>query len=113
MAELRIACVTAVVLAGCWFIWSVWLVYQGWGAHIPERFELCNPKILQAIAWSVWTIVAPLWFLLEYELFNRAYPNPPDGELAKLKYNQDLAAKLWVAVVAVFLALYLGRDLKP
>jgi hypothetical protein len=107
-----VARIVAVLLAVYWFIHSVRLVKAGWGMCFPDHFNCKDPKIEQAIAWSVWTIATPMWFLFEYTLFNLAYPNPPKELLEKFKYNQDLAGKLWLAVAAVLLALYFGRDMK-
>lgn len=111
--RLPIARITAVVLACCWLSYSLWLVVKGWGASFPCDFQITNYKIQQAIAWSVWTIATPVWFLFEYDLFNKRYPDPPAALLEKLKYNQDLTGKCWLAVAAVLLAFYFGRDMKP
>jgi hypothetical protein len=108
--QLTIARITAFVLACCWFFYSLWLVVKVWGTD-PQH-EVHIYKIQQAIAWGVWTIATPVWFLFEYYLFNRENPNPPKGLVQRFKYNQTLAGKCWLAVAAVFLALFFGR-LKP
>lgn len=109
---LKVARITAVVLACCWLSYSVWLVVRGWGASLPHDFHITNYKIQQAIAWSVWTIATPVWFLFEYYLFNK-FNNCDSDDLPKaveeFKHNQELAGKCWLAVAAVFLALYFGR----
>jgi hypothetical protein len=44
--------------------------------------------------------------------FKLTYPHPVDGQLERFKYNQDLTSKCWLAVTAVFLALFFGKDIK-
>lgn len=110
--ELKVARITAIVLACCWLSYSVWLVVKGWGAALPQDFHITDYKIQQAIAWSVWTIATPIWFLFEYYLFNKfEQKNPYNSPKAveEFKHNQELAGKCWLAVAAVFLALYFGR----
>ncbi|SRR5260370_40278081 len=111
--RLTVARILAFVLACCWFSYSLWLVVKGWDACFPREFHISDCKIQQAIAWSVWTIATPVWFLLEYYLFDTSYPVPPPGLLEKFKHNQDLAGKCWLAVAGVLLALYFGHGMKP
>ncbi len=111
--ELTIARITALLLACCWLSYSLWLVVKVWSADPQHDIDIAKYKIQQAIAWSVWTIATPVWFLFEYYLFNKKNPNPPKGLLQRFKYNQTLAGKCWLAVAAVFLALYFGRGMKP
>ena len=111
--RLIVARIVAVIMAFGWLLYSVRLVRTGWDTPFPHEFELSDQKIQQAIAWSVWTIATPLWFLFEYYLFNMAYPVPPQGELDKFKHNQQLSGKCWLAVAAILLALYFGHGMKP
>jgi hypothetical protein len=113
MPRLKLIRISAVVLATCWFSYSLWLVVKGWCLPFPNEFHVANYKIQQAIAWSVWTIAAPVWFLFEYYIFNQSESKATPELLEKFKNNQDLAGKCWVAVAAVLLALYFGRDMKP
>ena len=101
--------VVAVVGAFCWLGHSACLVKTGWGVPLPQQFVRGNVKVPQAMAWTVWTVLAPLWFLLENSIFN--YTGASKTEREQFKYSQDLAAKVWIAVAAVLLVLYFGKDI--
>jgi hypothetical protein len=113
LTRLNIARITAFILACGVLSYSVLLVGKGWGLCFSHDFRITDYKVQQAIVWSVWTIATPLWFLFEYYLFNKSYPDPPDSLLKRFKNNQELASKCWLAVAAVLLALYFGRDMRP
>lgn len=63
-------------------------------------------KIPRLVVWGVWTIGPPVWFMFEYELFHREYPDAEDKKITHFKYNQELVSKLWIAIAAALLVLY-------
>jgi len=97
-----VAIVISIVLLGA----SIDLAVKGWDAVWPTTFDLHNIKIQQAIMWCTWTLFPPVWFLLEFAVFNF-----DEDRLEWMKYAQDLASKFWIAVAVVLLAVYFGRDL--
>jgi hypothetical protein len=105
--KIIVARLVAVILALAFLVYSLTLVRAGWTAKWPATFDIHCVKIQQVIVWCIWTVFPPLWFLLEFALFKFQDPN-----FEKLKYGQDLAAKIWIAVAAVLLVLYFGKDIK-
>jgi hypothetical protein len=78
--------------------------------HFGTRFNIhCHLKVAQAIVLSIWIVGPPIWFWYEYFHLYRPAPEPkPD--LDSFKYGQDQAAKIWLALVTLLLALYFGKD---
>jgi hypothetical protein len=78
--------------------------------HFGTRFNVhCPLKVAQAIVLSIWIVCPPIWFWYEYFHLYRPAPEPkPDIE--NFKYGQDQAAKIWLALVTLLLALYFGKD---
>lgn len=58
------------------------------------------------VVFILWVVVPPLWFLVDWALFEPTN----DKNFEHFKYSQELARNLWVAVAAV-LALILGLRL--
>ena len=54
----------------------------------------------------------PAWFWFEYFFVFRRVSDPAPDDFEKLKYGQDLASKIWLAVVSALLMLYFGKDLR-
>jgi hypothetical protein len=124
--------------ASCLFVVSLLLVCPGWGVklkpnasisvHTTSNLEASISfggkaegfppiKIAQVILLSIWTIVPPAWFLFEYTyifpLTREEEPASAKIQLEHRKYVQDLAAKLWLALVSALLVLYFWKDLRP
>ena len=94
------------VLSAPLLVGSLVLAYWGFG----EPFDKCVPvKVWQAIVLSCWVLVPPLWF--SFERWVRAEELKDDHEFDRFKYTQDLASKVWLALVSVLLLLYFGKDL--
>jgi hypothetical protein len=54
---------------------------------------------------AAWIIGPPVWFLAEYYMMQlRPVESLPDIEA--FKYNQDLSSKIWIAAVALLVAMY-------
>src|SRR3954452_19255274 len=64
-------------------------------------------EILIAVAFGLWSVGAPLWFLLEWHRYKFKNSIFNKEEFDQFKHSQDLARNLWVAV-----ALVLGFLLK-
>jgi len=102
---------TVVVLS---LLYSFYLARQGWGVSLP-RDEGAWPKVKkrQLVVLICWTIVPPLWLIVEFFFFYNprfGQTQPVDFEL--FKYSQDLSAKTWFAVSSTLLILYFGKDLR-
>jgi hypothetical protein len=68
--------------------------------------QFVNPKVQQLIVWCLWTISIPLWFLFE------CWKTKKNMEkLERLKYGQQLAEKFWIAIAAILLVLFFGKDI--
>ncbi len=62
---------------------------------------------LRGIVLAFWAVVPPLWFLIEYS----AQQDDPPTKIERLKYLQDLSAKVWAGIVAALAVLYFGKDI--
>jgi len=60
---------------------------------------------------AAWSIVPPLWFLGEYQVFKTSTPPPNENAIADFKYLQDLSAKCWAGMLAGLTVLYFGKDI--
>jgi hypothetical protein len=63
------------------------------------------------ITLGFWVLGPPLWFAAEYFLVNGVlrfyfYPQSPLPCPESFQYSQELASKMWVAAVAVLVAVY-------
>lgn len=72
-------------------ILAIWL-------YLRDRSNPERKVFLQAV-WVVWALAPPLWFWYEY-FFLFKNRGPADAFEA-FKYGQDVASKVWLAVVAV------------
>jgi hypothetical protein len=61
--------------------------------------------------WVFWTVIPPTWFLIEYRYVGRPPSSSPEmkDRFDAFKYSQDLAAKLWLGIVASLGAFVLGH----
>lgn len=55
---------------------------------------------------GAWTILTPAWFWFEYTFLTSDNDKNDATKFARLKYSQELAAKVWLAVTAVLVAFY-------
>jgi hypothetical protein len=81
-------------------------------AFWPGSFwEAPDPKLwstrIRAAVLVAWAVGAPLWFMLEYHLFD----DKDDKQFARFKYGQSLAAKLWAGASIGLAILYFGKGI--
>jgi hypothetical protein len=98
--------VTIEILAVPLCIGSLGFAYCGFGCGFAKDDPV---KVAQALVLCFWVLIPPMWFSLER--WERRKELKDDGEFARFKYNQDLASKIWLALVSVLLVLYFGKDL--
>lgn len=97
-----VECAAAVLLVSS-------LVFAYWG--FGEGFDKDKPvKVAQAIVLCCWILLPPMWFALERWMRSKDLASN-DKTFDRFKYNQDLASKIWLALVSVLLILYFGKDL--
>jgi hypothetical protein len=75
--------------------------------EVPDAHH-CSTRIRAAVL-VAWTVGAPLWFMLEYHLFD----DNDDKAFARFKYGQSLAAKLWAGASIALAVLYFGKGILP
>jgi hypothetical protein len=81
------------------------LAFAYWG--FGQGFDIHNKiKVAQV---SVWRRAPPRWCALERDAKSALLED--DREFERFKYTQDLASKIWLALVTVLLILYFGKDL--
>jgi len=71
-------------------------------------------KIFDIVAYCLWTILPPSWFLFEYAWLFPDSARFDANQLDDLKYKNELAGKIWTAlVVLITVIIYLkyGRDI--
>jgi hypothetical protein len=67
------------------------------------------PENIKKIVFSLWIIIPPLWFWLEYcFLFERGLTQFSNN-FEKFKYGQELSRNLWLAISAILLLIYFGK----
>src|SRR5215831_5214553 len=83
------------------------LVFSYWG--FGQGFDIHNKiKVAQVIVLCFWVLAPPMWFALEKNV--RTSELQDDRIFDRFKYTQDLASKIWLALVTVLLVLYFGKD---
>lgn len=70
-----------------------------------------NHVTRKAIILSIWVIVVPLWFSIEYFFLYKTKGLDGDKSFDHFKHGQDVATKAWLAVVTVLTALYFGNQI--
>jgi hypothetical protein len=90
-----VLCVSSLVFAYCGF---------GQGFDIRNKI-----KVAQVIVLCFWVLAPPMWFALEKNVRSSEFQD--DHSFERFKYTQDLASKIWLAMVTVLLILYFGKDL--
>lgn len=71
-----------------------------------QKFDTVKKVIL-----AVWTLGVPCWFAYEFWWVYRCYGNHSKEEFEIFKHGQELANRIWLALVAVLSILYFGREL--
>ncbi|HET6993040.1 MAG TPA: hypothetical protein VFJ43_17030 [Bacteroidia bacterium] len=78
---------------------------------MTDNFDLQKKdkfEYFDLIAYCAWTILPPIWFLLEYVWLFSDEHKLDSNRLADYKYTQNLANKIWVAfVVLISTILYI------
>ena len=59
-----------------------------------------------------WIAIPPAWFWLDYFGLYRYDPVVGKTDLDSFKYGQDVAARIWLALVTALTILYFGKDLR-
>jgi len=85
------------------------VVFSYWG--FAQGFTKDNPiKVAQVIILAGWIVLPPVWFWVEFYLLY--LPDPSSYESWEhYQYGQELASKIWLALVTTLLGLYFGQDL--
>jgi len=97
-----VACASAIIALGS-LVFSYWSFANGFRRDDPV-------KVAQAIILAGWIVLPPVWFWLEFYLLY--LPDSSSYEAwDQYKYGQDLASKIWLALVTTLLGLYFGNDL--
>jgi hypothetical protein len=55
---------------------------------------------------AMWTVMPPIWFLVEWEVLFKSGAGKDDEWFERYKHSQALASKVWLAVATVLAALY-------
>lgn len=98
-----------IILAVVAFIVTIVLVLLLFYFQCGQESE-CRSKLIAERYWlfvvvaAIWTIGPPLWFLLEYAfLYNK---KDPETTFEEFRYQQQLAAALWLGVMACLAAVW-------
>lgn len=59
-----------------------------------------------------WIVVPPIWFWYEHVGLYRYDPHQGREDEKQFKYTQDLASKIWLALVTALTILYFGKDIR-
>ena len=93
-----------ITLALVTFIVTIVLVSIRWQWGPEDKFRklIVDGDLLFVAVAAIWTIGPPLWFLLEYVyLYDE---NDPETTFEEFRYQQQLAAALWLGVMACLAA---------
>jgi hypothetical protein len=98
------------------FFTLLYFVISGLQYHGNINPESANKKmlLLDFLLYSFWTIAPPSYFFYEYMwIFPPKYKLNP-GQMSDLKHVQDLASKIWAALLLGFgIILYFKYGVKP
>jgi hypothetical protein len=101
------------ILGLAFLAYGGWLIWEFAGISAEPRSQASIPQTLLCLPVAahlvVWTLAPPAWFLLE--LWARTKTNITSRQLVRerfelLKYNQELAGKLWAAVLVALLYFF-------
>jgi len=100
-------------LATLGLIGSLIVAGYGWDTPVPKEGPWPRIKILEAIIVVGWLLLPPVYFWYEYfYVYGRTRNAAARADLESFKYGQDVASKIWIAVVSALLALYFGKDFR-
>ena len=108
--------------APCENLMSVHRLYRKHSRDLLLR-ETCVRAVLAHILASLflacsrgeagWLLLPPVYFWYEYfYVYGRTRNAAARADLESFKYGQDVASKIWIAVVSALLALYFGKDFR-
>lgn len=66
-------------------------------------------KTCKEILYAIWVLGPPIWFFIEYFYLFRQHGKP--GCIETFKYGQELASRIWLALVAVLGVLFFSKEL--
>lgn len=66
-------------------------------------------KTRKEILYAIWVLGPPIWFFIEYFYLFRQHGKPECIET--FRYGQELASRIWLALVAVLGFLFFGKEL--
>jgi hypothetical protein len=74
------------------------LVWIGKNWPLPGGLLPTDPQAKSSlvILFALWTVLPPLWFLLEWAVLFK-----PTDNFEHFKYGQELARNLWIAIAAL------------
>jgi hypothetical protein len=70
----------------------------------PSAHRTCKESL-----YAIWVLGPPIWFFFEYFYLFRQHGKP--GCIDTFKYGQELASRIWLALVAVLGVLFFGKEL--
>lgn len=79
------------------------VVGMTWGNN-PSAHRTCKE-----ILYAIWVLGPPIWFFIEYFYLFRQHGKPCCIET--FKYGQELASRIWLALVVVLGVLFFGKEL--
>ena len=79
----------------------------GFGKPFDEQSPT---KVAQAIVLCAWIALPPVWFWAEYFFIWQRNPGSRLS-LSEFQYGQDVASKIWLALVTALLVCILGKTL--
>ena len=97
------------------------LLFGAWKINAPSfvSTSTTGTHVLTCVGkWKVglllfWALIPPAWFWLQFFALY-LYDDPKKREYwDRFKYGQDIASKIWLALVSALTILYFGKDLKP
>lgn len=71
------------------------------------------PDWAKKLVLAIWTVVPPIWFLVEWQVLLKSGAGKDKEWFERFKHSQELASKVWLAVAAVLAALYFGDKFHP
>jgi hypothetical protein len=88
------------------YLGSVGLVVTLTAAALHLASPSGNTLAFLRVAAACWAIIPPLWFMLEWHVYNWTTKDDFD----QLKYSHDCARAIWAGVGAVAAAVLLGTS---
>lgn len=96
-----VATVTAIAGVLCVFWGIYWRSFIYNKAH--PSIEHYGTRYLNYVIVTLWTLVPPIWFWLEWFYSN---PNAPNFNAESFAHGHEVSRNIWVALVVVLVALF-------